>query len=77
MYLTLYFYLNHVIVVKKDIDDIILWLFQIDLDYYIQLLFLLYNLNNKYDKALKELEYVTKNVNSELAAESKYTLANM
>jgi TolA-binding protein len=37
----------------------------------------LFNLNNKDDKAMKELEYVTKNVNSELAAEAKYTIAKI
>ena len=31
----------------------------------------------EYDKSIKELEYVTKNANSELAAESKYTIAKM
>jgi tetratricopeptide (TPR) repeat protein len=30
-----------------------------------------------YDKALKELDYVTKNINNEQAAESKYTMAKM
>ena len=36
-----------------------------------------YNINNKDDKAIKELEYVTKNVNSEQAAEAKYTMAKI
>ena len=33
----------------------------------------LFNLNNKDEKAIKELEYVVKNVNNEQAAESKYS----
>jgi TolA-binding protein len=36
----------------------------------------LYHLKD-YDKALKELDYVTKNINNEQAAESKYTMAKM
>ena len=37
----------------------------------------LFNLNNKDDKAQKELEYVVKNANNEQAAESKYTIAKI
>ncbi len=36
-----------------------------------------YNLNNKDDKAITELNYVVKNANNEQAAESKYTIAKI